>query len=78
MRNIYEIPSVKKIENTLDCLNFKEIKLLDITKTTTAEQRKTDWMTFESLEDFLDKNDDSKTIEGYHAPMRAVFMAKKP
>jgi len=77
MRNIYEIPSIKKIKYMLDSLNFKEIKLLDVTKTTTAEQRKTAWMTFESLEDFLDKNDDSKTIEGYPAPMRAVFAAKK-
>jgi len=77
MRNIYEIPSVKKIEKTLYSLNFKDIKLLDLTKTTILEQRKTDWMTFESLEDFLDKNDDSKTVEGYPAPMRAVFTAKK-
>jgi len=77
MRNIYEIPSVKKIEKMLDSLNFKDIKLLDLTKTTSAEQRKTDWMTFESLEDFLDKNNDSKTVEGYPAPTRAVITAKK-
>jgi tRNA (mo5U34)-methyltransferase len=77
MRNVYEILSVKKIENMLNSLNFKEIKLLDITKTTKAEQRKTDWMQFESLEDFLDKNDDSKTVEGYPAPTRAVFTARK-
>jgi len=77
MRNVHEIPSVKKVEKLLDSLNFKEIKLLDVTKTTGAEQRKTVWMRFESLEDFLDKNDDSKTVEGYPAMTRAIFRAVK-
>jgi len=77
MRNVYEIPSIKKVENLLNSLNFKEIKLLDVTKTTNQEQRKTAWMTFESLEDFLDKNDDSKTVEGFPAPTRAIFCAAK-
>ncbi|MDR0303781.1 MAG: tRNA 5-methoxyuridine(34)/uridine 5-oxyacetic acid(34) synthase CmoB [Chitinispirillales bacterium] len=77
MRNVYEIPSIEKVKNLLNSLNFKEIKLLDVTKTTNAEQRKTDWMTFESLEDFIDENDNSKTIEGYPAPTRAVFWARK-
>jgi tRNA (mo5U34)-methyltransferase len=35
-------------------------------------------MTFESLEDFLDPEDHSKTIEGHPAPMRAVFLAEAP
>ena len=77
MRNVYEIPSIKKVENLLNSLNFKEIKLLNVTKTTNAEQRKTAWMTFESLEDFLDKRDDSKTVEGYPTPTRAIFYAIK-
>ena len=77
MRNVYEIPSPKRLKALLDSLNFKEIKLLDLSKTTAAEQRKTAWMDFESLEDFLDKDDPSKTVEGYPAPLRAVFQAKK-
>jgi len=44
--------------------------------TSLDEQRSTDWMTFESLPDFLDANDRSKTIEGYPAPMRAVILAE--
>jgi tRNA (mo5U34)-methyltransferase len=32
-------------------------------------------MTFESLPDFLDPTDPSKTIEGYPAPKRAVVLA---
>jgi tRNA (mo5U34)-methyltransferase len=35
-------------------------------------------MTFESLKDFLDPDDVTKTIEGYQAPKRGVFIAKAP
>jgi tRNA (mo5U34)-methyltransferase len=35
-------------------------------------------MKFESLANFLDPNDSSKTIEGYPAPKRAVYIAKAP
>jgi tRNA (mo5U34)-methyltransferase len=35
-------------------------------------------MTSESLAEFLDPNDRSKTVEGYPAPLRAVLTAKKP
>jgi tRNA (mo5U34)-methyltransferase len=77
MRNVYEIPSVSQVENLLKSLNFGEIKVIDITKTTTNEQRKTAFMDFESLADFLDPNDEYKTIENYPAPVRAVFLAKK-
>ena len=77
MRNVYEIPSVKRVGELLNSLNFKEIKLLDKCITTTEEQRKTEFMDFESLEDFLAPNDNSKTIEGYPAPTRAIFRAVK-
>ncbi len=50
---------------------------LDVAKVTELEeQRKTDWMENESLIDFLDPNDTSKTIEGYPAPLRAILTAK--
>jgi len=51
--------------------------MVDISKTSLDEQRKTAWMESDSLAEFLDPNDLSKTIEGYPAPMRAVFIAKK-
>jgi tRNA (mo5U34)-methyltransferase len=77
MRNVYLIPSISRVESLLKSMNFKNIRLADITKTTSAEQRKTAWMDFESLEDFLDKDDNSKTREGYPAPTRAIFAAGK-
>ncbi len=52
--------------------------IADVCVTTTEEQRRTEWMVTESLADFLDPNDRSKTVEGYPAPQRAVLIARKP
>jgi len=35
-------------------------------------------MHFESLVDFLDPQDPGRTVEGYPAPRRAIFVATKP
>jgi len=48
-----------------------------INDTLTGEQRSTAWMTNESLEDYLDPNDPTKTVEGYPAPKRALLIATK-
>jgi tRNA (mo5U34)-methyltransferase len=77
MRNVWAIASPPLLEKWLTECGFDHIEILDITKTTLAEQRKTDWMTFESLDDFLDPNDDTKTIEGYPAPVRAILLAHR-
>jgi len=34
-------------------------------------------MTFESLADFLDPTDSTRTIEGFPAPVRAIVAAKR-
>ena len=47
-----------------------------IAKTSPAEQRSTEWMTYESLTDFLDPANNDLTIEGYPAPQRAIFIAE--
>jgi tRNA (mo5U34)-methyltransferase len=57
-------------------MRFRDIKVVDVCTTTIKEQRSTDWMKFQSLQDFLDPNDSSKTVEGYPAPMRAVLTAQ--
>jgi tRNA (mo5U34)-methyltransferase len=54
------------------------VRCVDVDVTSTDEQRKTDWMDYQSLSDFLDPNDSSKTIEGYQRPTRAVMIAKRP
>ena len=76
MGNVWFLPSVATLESWLAKAGFKHIKLVNVSTTTTEEQRSTEWMTFHSLQQFLDSNDSSKTIEGYPAPKRAIFTAK--
>ena len=76
MRNVFNIPSIDVIETWLAKTGFKNIELIDTNQTKPIEQRKTLWIgdQTESLEDFLDKYDSNKTIEGYPAPKRAMFL----
>jgi len=78
MRNTWFIPSVAMLEIWLRRCGFRSVRVVDINQTTIEEQRSTEWMHFESLADFLDPNDSSKTVEGYPAPRRAVLIAEKP
>ena len=78
MRNVYFIPSAEALKCWLEKCGFVDVKIADMCVTSLEEQRRTGWMTSESLAEFLDPNDRSKTIEGYPAPLRAVLTAKKP
>ena len=78
MANVWFIPSTAALETMVSRVGFEGSKTVDVTVTTTHEQRPTQWMEFESLPDFLDPEDTSKTIEGYPAPCRAILTAKKP
>ena len=78
MRNVYFIPSALALKNWLEKCGFVDVRIADVCVTSVEEQRRTDWMITESLEQFLDPDDHSKTIEGYPAPMRAVLIATKP
>ena len=77
MKNVYFIPSVAALINWLEKVGFTNVRCVDVATSTLEEQRKTDWLENESLIDFLDPNDHSKTIEGYQAPKRAVILANK-
>ncbi|MFW0698463.1 tRNA 5-methoxyuridine(34)/uridine 5-oxyacetic acid(34) synthase CmoB [Pantoea sp. R13S299] len=78
MRNVFFIPSAEALKSWLEKSGFVDVRIVDFALTTTEEQRRTDWMTSESLAEFLDPNDPSKTVEGYPAPLRAVLVATKP
>lgn len=78
MRNVYFIPSAEALKCWLEKCGFVDVKIADMCVTSLEEQRRTDWMTSESLAEFLDPNDRSKTVEGYPAPLRAVLTAKNP
>ena len=75
MRNIFFIPDLLVMKSWLLRAGFKDIRCVDITKTSIEEQRKTRWIQTETLKDFLDPNDPDKTVEGYPAPVRAIFIA---
>ncbi|MCE9921016.1 tRNA 5-methoxyuridine(34)/uridine 5-oxyacetic acid(34) synthase CmoB, partial [Hafnia paralvei] len=78
MRNVYFIPSAKALVKWLEKCGFVDVRIVDSCVTSLEEQRRTDWMISESLAEFLDPNDQSKTVEGYPAPIRAVIVARKP
>jgi tRNA (mo5U34)-methyltransferase len=78
MRNVWFIPSVLTLESWLKRAGFRNIRHIDTTVTTIEEQRKTKWMEYESLSDFLHPEDITKTIEDYPAPRRAIFIAEAP
>lgn len=78
MGNVWCLPSVPTLIGWLEKIGFKQPELIDCTKTTTQEQRSTDWMTFHSLEQFLDPDNHDLTIEGHPAPQRAIITAEAP
>ena len=73
MPNVWAIPSLPKLIRDVRRAGFGEAAVIDVSRTTGNEQRKTPWMTFESLGDFLDPGDCSRTIEGYPSPVRAIL-----
>lgn len=78
MRNVWFLPSVAALELWMRRAGFTEVRCVDVSTTSVQEQRSTDWMRYQSLGDFLDPNDHSRTVEGLPAPMRAVVIGRKP
>ena len=76
MRNVHCLPSIETLKSWLIDANFQNIKVIDVTKTSPKEQRKTCWIgkNAASLQDFLDPNNSSYTIEGHPAPTRAIII----
>ena len=77
MRNVWAVPGTKKLVDWATQAGFMNVSVVDVTATTMREQRSTDWMCFESLEQALDPMDRGKTIEGLPAPVRAIVIASK-
>ncbi len=78
MRNVWSIMTTDKTMQLIDEAGFTNIRCADQNITSLDEQRSTPWMQFHSLKEFLDPHDISKTIEGYPAPKRGLFIATKP
>ena len=78
MGNVWFLPSCDTLLSWLAKMGFEGAELVDVTVTTSEEQRSTNWMHFHSLSDFLDPDDPSKSIEGHPAPRRAIVTARVP
>ncbi|MEE2651121.1 MAG: tRNA 5-methoxyuridine(34)/uridine 5-oxyacetic acid(34) synthase CmoB [Pseudomonadota bacterium] len=78
MGNVWFLPSTATLESWLRKAGFKNIRVVDVAQTSTDEQRRTEWMRFHSLAEFLDPDNPQLTAEGHPAPKRAVLLAEKP
>jgi tRNA (mo5U34)-methyltransferase len=77
--NIYFVPTIPALKNWCLRAGFSIFEVLETSITDANEQRKTEWIDGQSLEDFLDPEDNTKTVEGYPAPKRVyVRLTKKP
>lgn len=74
MRNVHAVPGLAVLHDWLEAAGLAGAELLDVSTTTTGEQRSTGWMTFESLRECLDANNPGVTVEGYPAPCRAMLL----
>lgn len=78
MRNVWMIPSTAAVCGWLQRCGYVDVEVADVTTTSTAEQRATEFMQSASLADFLDPTDPALTVEGYPAPTRAIVVARRP
>lgn len=77
MRNVWFVPSVDCLCAWLRETGFKNVECTHSAQTTHMEQRQTKLAPFDSLSNFLDPIDPSRTIEGYPAPVRSIIVADK-
>ncbi len=78
MRNVHALPTRQRLESWLQASGWTATEWIDITATTSAEQRRTEWMPFHSLSEALSADDPTLTREGLPAPLRAIVLARKP
>lgn len=76
MRNVWAVPGTGRLLDWVEQAGFRTTEVVDVTPTTTLEQKTTQWMRFESLEQALDPTSQSLTVEGLPAPVRAIVIAR--
>jgi tRNA (mo5U34)-methyltransferase len=73
----YFVPTGSCLGNWMKKAGFVDIKLFCSHPMSGREQRRTDWMTFESFDDYLDPVNPRLTVEGYPAPWRIFIRGRK-
>ena len=74
----YFVPTAACLRNWLSRVGFREVELFCVHPMSSEEQRRTEWMIFESYSDFIDPADPTRTVEGYPAPLRVFVRAVNP
>ena len=78
MGNVWFVPTISTLIQWLTRCGMEKISIIDESTTTLEEQRKTEWMPFDSLEDALEVNNPQLTIEDLPAPKRVIVKAFCP
>lgn len=66
----YFVPTGSCLRHWMKKAGFTKVQLFASHPMTGQDQRKTDWMEFESFNDFIDAENPEITVEGYPAPCR--------
>ena len=72
----YFVPTGACLSNWLSRAGFSDVEIFYSHPMSSEEQRRTEWMVFESYEDFIDTSDPNITVEGYPAPIRIFVKAR--
>lgn len=75
MRNVYELPTLRRLKRWLTDSGFKDPQVVSSEVTSRREQRRTKWMSGHSLEQALNPADPAVTVEGYPRPRRTIVLA---
>jgi len=73
----YFVPTGSCLRNWLLRAGFSSVELFSSQPMSSSEQRRTEWMVFESYSDFVDPDNSNLTIEGHPAPWRVFLRATK-
>jgi tRNA (mo5U34)-methyltransferase len=73
----YFVPTGTCLHNWMQRAGFTDVEIFCNHPMSSAEQRRTEWMPFESYSDFLKPGEPSLTVEGYPAPHRVFLRGRK-
>ncbi len=73
----YFVPTGSCLCNWMRKAGFEDVSFFFSHPMTSDEQRRTDWMQFESYADFIDTDNPLITVEGYPAPHRVFLKGRK-
>lgn len=75
MKNVYFVPTIPALVNWLKKTGFEGVEVCSDIEMTVDEQRSTKFAPFRSYGDVVDREDRTKTVEGYPVPRRVIVSA---